>query len=102
MPVTVYVPAPLRPLAGGRDRVALDGPTPTVSAVFEALGAVCPGVRDRVLTEQGELRPHVNVFVGQESIRFTGGLLTSVPDGADIWILAAISGGAPPAQPIPE
>jgi molybdopterin synthase sulfur carrier subunit len=39
------------------------------------------------------VRPHVNVFVGTESIRFTGGLNTPVPDGAEIWIVPAVSGG---------
>jgi molybdopterin converting factor small subunit len=50
-------------------------------------------VRDRVLTDQGAVRPHVNVFVGPESIRFTGGLDTPVSDGAEISILPAVSGG---------
>src|SRR5947208_1131227 len=52
-----------------------------------------PGVRDRVLTEQGDVRPHVNVFVGTESSRWSGGLATPVPDGAEISILPAVSGG---------
>ncbi len=46
-----------------------------------------------VLTEQGELRPHVNVFVGAESIRVTGGLATPLGEKAEIWILPAVSGG---------
>jgi molybdopterin converting factor small subunit len=50
-------------------------------------------VRDRVVTEQGEVRPHVNVFVGDESIRFTGGLDTAVTSGAEIHIVPAVSGG---------
>lgn len=48
---------------------------------------------DRVLTEQGEVRPHVNVFVGEESIRYTGGLATPLTDGAEIAIVPAVSGG---------
>ncbi len=51
------------------------------------------GVRDRVVTEQGQVRPHVNVFVGDESIRFTGGLSTPLSDGAEISIVPAVSGG---------
>jgi molybdopterin converting factor small subunit len=50
-------------------------------------------VRDRVLTEQGEVRPHVNVFVGTECCRWTGGLETPITDGAEIAIFPAISGG---------
>jgi hypothetical protein len=50
-------------------------------------------VQPRVVTEAGEVRPHVNVFVGSESIRYSGGLATPVPDGAEIVILPAVSGG---------
>jgi sulfur-carrier protein len=50
-------------------------------------------VTDRVLTEQGELRRHVNVFVGEESIRFLNGLSTVVEDGDTIMIVPAVSGG---------
>ena len=52
-----------------------------------------PGVRDRVVTEQGQVRPHVNLFVGAESIRFTGGLATPLADGAVMSIVPAVSGG---------
>jgi molybdopterin converting factor small subunit len=50
-------------------------------------------VRDRVITELGEVRPHVNIFVDGESIRDTGGLAAPVRDGAEIFILPAVSGG---------
>jgi MoaD family protein len=94
MRVTVRLPAPLQPFAGGRSQVTVDPPAATVAAALDALARACPGVRDRVLTEQGELRPHVNVFVGTESVRFTGGLATPLRDGAEISILPAVSGGA--------
>ena len=48
---------------------------------------------DRILTEQGDVREHVNVFVGEESIRFASGLATPVADGDTIMIVAAVSGG---------
>jgi molybdopterin converting factor small subunit len=97
--VAVRIPAVLAPLAGGQRAVAVDVPAPDGGAVplvrvLEALWAIHPGVRDRVLTEQGALRPHVNLFVGPESVRFSGGLATSVPDGAEVSILPAVSGGA--------
>jgi molybdopterin converting factor small subunit len=91
--VVVHLAAPIQALADRRDRVTLDVPGGTVGAALDRLGARWPALRDRVLTEQGELRPHVNVFVGDESIRFTGGLGTLVPHGAEIWILPAVSGG---------
>jgi molybdopterin converting factor small subunit len=45
------------------------------------------------MTEQGEVRPHVNVFVGEENSRFIGGLSAPVPDGSIVTILPAVSGG---------
>jgi len=49
----------------------------------DALAALCvryPGVRDRVFTEQEQVREHINLFVGEEDVRYTGGLMTAVPE----------------------
>jgi len=46
-------------------------------------------------TTKGALRQHIHIFVGSEEIRYTGGLLTPLPDGAVITIVPAISGGLP-------
>jgi molybdopterin converting factor small subunit len=94
VPVTVHLPGPLRGYAAGADRVVLEAAPATVGEAIAALGARHPGVRDRVLDEQGRLRPHVNVFVGQESVRDTEGLATRLADGAELHILAAVSGGS--------
>ena len=93
MAVVFHIPGYLRTFTGGQSRVDLDGSPATVEAALQALSQVHPGVRDRVLTEQGKVRPHVNVFVGNESIRWTGGLATAVPEGAEISIVPAVSGG---------
>ncbi len=96
MACAFVIPAPLRELAGGHDRVSVEGIPGTVGSVAEALarlGEQYPGVRDRVLNELGEVRPHVNIFVDGESIRDLGGLGAAVRDGAEIVILPAVSGG---------
>lgn len=98
MPVVFYIPGSLRNFAGGRNRVELDSSPATVAEAFEALWALCPGVRDRILTEQGEVRQHINIFVGDESIRSTGGLTTPLPDGAEVTIVPAVSGGLEPSR----
>ena len=55
---------------------------------WKRCGRSCPGLRHRVATEQGEIREHVNVFVRQENMLYTGGLATSVPkNGAEIFDL---------------
>lgn len=93
MPVTFYVPGYLRNFTGGRDQVELDSAPETVGQALEALWALHPGIRDRLVNEQGELRQHINVFVGDENIRFTGGLATRLTDGAEVTIIPAVSGG---------
>ena len=93
MPVIVRMPAALRPFAGGRDRVPLHVAPATVGEALRELAKLYPGVGDRVLLEDGGVRPHVNVFVGAESIRDTGGLATPLRDGSEIAIFPAVSGG---------
>jgi molybdopterin converting factor small subunit len=93
MAFTFVIPGPLRELAGNRGEVRLGGEAASVSDALSLLWRECPGVRDRVLTELGEVRQHVNVFVDGESIRDTGGLTTRVHDGSEIYILPALSGG---------
>ncbi len=95
MAIRFLLPSYLRPFAGGLSRLELGERPATVGEALVILGAHHPGVRDRVLTEQGEVRPHVNVFVGDESIRHTGGLATPLGEGAEVTIVPAVSGGAP-------
>jgi len=77
----------------GTGAVHVDASCRTVAGALAELATQWPAVTDRVLTEQGELRRHVNVFVGEESIRFLDGLQTSVADGETITIVPAVSGG---------
>jgi molybdopterin converting factor small subunit len=93
MRLTVLLPGPLHAYAGGRETVELLAPAASVGDALGALFTLHPALRDRVLREDGRVRPHVNVFVGRESIRHTGGLETPVEDGAEIAIFPAVSGG---------
>ena len=93
MSVTFVMPGPLRELAKNRGEVRVQGKARSVSEALSLLWTQCPAVRDRVLTELGEVRPHVNIFVDGEAIREADGLETPVRDGAEIFILPAVSGG---------
>jgi sulfur-carrier protein len=93
MAITVHISAALRSVAGGRDRIEIGGDPATVGDALEALWVLCPGLRDRIVTEEAEIREHVNVFVGRENVRYTGGLATPVTDGAEMSIFHAVSGG---------
>lgn len=91
--ITFLIPGPLRELAENADQVRVEAAAPSVSDALALLWSRHPGVRDRVVTEIGEVRPHVNIFVDGENIRYSGGLATPVRDGAEIFILPALSGG---------
>jgi molybdopterin converting factor small subunit len=93
MPITVHLPGPLSAYAGGARRVVLSSSPGSVGEALAQLTALHPGVRDRVLDEQGRVRPHVNLFVDRESVRHTGGLETPLPAGATLSIIPAVSGG---------
>ncbi len=93
MAVTFLIPGPLRAFAAGKSRIVLEQSPATLAGALEALWKLYPAIRDRVATEQGQIREHINVFVGNEDIRYTGGLQTPIPDGAEITIIPAISGG---------
>jgi sulfur-carrier protein len=94
--VLVKVPPSLRQFSGGRPDIRVDCHEPsTLGAVFAALHTSAPGVVERALDEQGQIRPHVNVFLNGLSIRAGSklGLHTPVTAGAEVWILPAVSGG---------
>ena len=94
--MTVHIPRALRAFTSGQEVVELPAAA-TVGAALAALWERHPGVRDRVVDERGVLRLHVNVFVGGESIRYTGGFETPLDGGAELFILPAVSGGGAPA-----
>lgn len=89
----MVVPGPLRDLTGGRTSIGLETGGTTVGDAFEALRAQLPALYDRIFTEQKELRPHVNVFVGRADIRWSGGLDTPLAGESEVVILPSVSGG---------
>jgi len=86
----VKIPTQLRAAAGGAAEAQVSGAT--VGEVLDALFAEFADLRDRI-TEDGDLRRFVNVYVGGEDIRFMAGLETAVADGAEVTILPAVAGG---------
>ena len=72
--ITVRIPMPLRPFVG--DAAVMDTDADTVGAALEQIGARHPGFLQRVVVDEGELRPYVNVFVGADDVRSRGGLKT--------------------------
>ena len=91
MAVTVKIPAQLRAATGGESELSVDGAT--VGEALDAVYATHGDLRDRI-TESGELRRFVNVYVSGEDIRFQEGLATPINDGDEVTILPAVAGGA--------
>jgi molybdopterin converting factor small subunit len=86
--VKVRIPTPLRSYTGERAHVEADGTT--VAEVLADLDRQYPGLRFRVVDEQGRLRQHMKVFVGDEAVR---DLATPVPTGSEVTLMQALSGG---------
>ena len=94
MPLLFVIPGALRELAGNRSEVRIEGTPRTVSDALALLWTEHPAIRDRILTELGAVRPHINIFVDGEDIRYAGWLDAPVQDDSEILLLPAISGGA--------
>jgi molybdopterin converting factor small subunit len=65
----------------------------TLAELLESLESNHSGIRGRILDDAGQLRRFVNVYVGDEDVRFAGGLEAPVPDGAKVSIIPAVAGG---------
>ena len=92
MAVTVHLSGYLKPFSGGVTEVRLDESPTTVADALDSLWAVHPALRDRVLTETGEIRQHVNIFVGSDDVKRLEGLKTAMK-GDEVHIFNAVSGG---------
>ena len=91
--ITFQIAGYLTEFTGGCAEIALDDSATTVGEALNQLWNQYVGLRDRVLTEQGEVRPHVNIFVNSETIRRDEVLQTPLDGDAEICIMPAVSGG---------
>ncbi len=91
MPVTVRIPTILRTYTGGASEVTAEGGT--LVEVLDDLERNHTGIKARVLDETGALRRFVNVYVGNDDVRFLDGLQTPTPEGSSISVIPAVAGG---------
>jgi molybdopterin converting factor small subunit len=91
MSVQVRVPTILRSYTGGAAEVSAEAGT--LREVIKGLDAAYPGIGGRILDNDGKLRRFVNVYVGDEDVRFAQGLDTPVPDGGHVSVIPAVAGG---------
>jgi len=91
MSITVSVPTVLRTLTGGQSKVEVEAAT--VGEAIDALEKAHPGLRSRVLEDDGSIKRFMNVFVDDDDVRYLQGLDTKVADGANVTIFQAVAGG---------
>jgi molybdopterin synthase sulfur carrier subunit len=91
MTIEVKIPTILRTYTGGARSVTAAGDT--LSALLDNLDADHPGLKGRLITDDGGLHRFVNVYVNDEDVRFTGSLDTALKDGDSVTILPAVAGG---------
>jgi sulfur-carrier protein len=89
--VSVRIPTILRTYTGGESEVSADGAT--LAEVLDDLEANHTGIRARILDDAGDIRRFVNVYVGNDDVRFLDGLATATPDGTQLSIIPAVAGG---------
>jgi sulfur-carrier protein len=87
----VRIPTILRTYTDGESEVTAAGDT--LSEVIDDLDANYAGIKGRILDDNGELRRFVNVYVGNDDVRFLDNLETPTPDGAQISVIPAVAGG---------
>ena len=91
MSVSVRIPTILRSYTDGESEVSAEGGT--LAEVLDHLEATYPGIKARILDEQGAIRRFVNVYVGNDDVRFLDALGTNTPEGAQVSVIPAVAGG---------
>ncbi len=91
MSVSVRIPTILRTYTNGASEVGAEGTT--LAEVLDTLDGAYPGIKGRIVDEQSKLRRFVNVYVGNDDVRFLGGLDTPTPDGSNVSVIPAVAGG---------
>jgi molybdopterin converting factor small subunit len=90
--IAIRLPTVLRSAAGGQSTVEAEGAT--VGEVFDDLVRQQPGLKSQLLTDDGELHRHLNVFLNDDDIRYLGKLDAKVTDGDTLTLMPAVAGGA--------
>jgi MoaD family protein len=91
MAIEVRIPTILRTYTDGQK--AVEGKGDTLADLLADLDGRHPGLRGRLVTEDGGLHRFVNVYVNDEDVRFLGGLETALSDGDSVTVLPAVAGG---------
>jgi sulfur-carrier protein len=91
MAAKVRIPTPLRKLTNNEELIEVKAGT--IAAAISELQARYPGIRERLVDDNGAVRRFVNVYVNEEDIRFLQNQETPLRDGDEVSIIPAIAGG---------
>jgi molybdopterin converting factor small subunit len=91
MPVSIHIPTPLRPYTDAKPTVEVNGST--VGEALTQLTTTYPSLERHLRDDSGKLRSFVNVYLGDEDIRFLEREDTAVGDGSELSIVPSIAGG---------
>jgi molybdopterin synthase sulfur carrier subunit len=93
MSVTVRIPTLLRAYVQDQSKVEITPEVETLRGVLDALEKMAPGILQRVISDSGELRRFVNLYVDDDDVRTLDGLNTPTPAGCSVSIVPAVAGG---------
>jgi adenylyltransferase/sulfurtransferase len=96
MSINIRIPTPLRAYVGGAREVS--GSAGSVNDALAALVAAHPDLQKHLFNDEGKVRSFVNVYLGDEDVRYLQGMDTPVPDGATISIVPSVAGGSLPSR----
>ena len=92
MSVLIRIPTPLRRMTNGEGKVELE--SGTMGEIVERLDSSYPGIKARLLDENGELHYYVNIYLNGEDVQFLQGLDTPANSGDEVSIVPAVAGGS--------
>lgn len=91
MAIKVRIPTALRRYSNGAAEITIDAAS--VVDAISALESQCPGIRERLVDDSGEIRRFINLYVNGEDVRFVNGLQTPLKAGDEVSIVPAMAGG---------
>jgi molybdopterin converting factor small subunit len=91
MPV-LRIPTPLRTYTDGQSEVTVNGEN--ISEALADLTNQYPAIKPHLFNEGGNLRPFVNLFVGENNIKDLQGVNTPITDGEKLMLIPSIAGGS--------
>ncbi len=87
----IRIPMPLRKLTNNTDIVKTDAST--LAEAVDRLEADYPGIKERIVGDDGEIRRFVNIYVNGEDVRFLSNLSTALKASDEVSIVPAVAGG---------